>query len=383
MNIIIAGTAYPFRGGLAAYNERLAREFISQGNVVKILTFTVQYPGFLFPGTTQFLDAPPPQGLHIERKISSINPFNWLRVGYTLKRENPDILIFKYWLPFMAPCFGTIARIVRANGHTKVVCILDNVIPHEARAGDRLLTAYFMAAIDGAVAMSDSVLSDLRKFNKLVPARLNPHPLFDNFGAPVDRDLAHGTLGLPPDIKCILFFGFIRAYKGLDLLIEAFADPRFRNRNMRLLIAGEFYEDKSPYTDLIRKYCLENEISLFDRFINDDEVALFFSAADLVVQPYRSATQSGVTQIAYHFEKPMLVTDVGGLKEIVPDGRCGYIVSADPESIAVAIDDFFTGGRKEFFTANIKTEKLRFLWSRMCDTVLAVYNTCIGNDNKK
>jgi D-inositol-3-phosphate glycosyltransferase len=383
MKIIIAGTAYPFRGGLAAYNERLAKEFSVMGNSVKILTFTIQYPGFLFPGKTQFLDSPPPDDIDIERKMNSINPINWISVGYKIKKENPDILIFKYWLPFMAPCFGTIARIVKGNGHTRVICILDNVIPHEKRPGDNLLTKYFIKTVDGAIAMSDSVLTDLRKFNTIIPAALNPHPLFDNFGPSVSRELALGSLGIPPESKVILFFGFIRAYKGLDLLIKAFAQKRFRNRNLKLVIAGEFYEESAPYSKLISENELGNDIFLFDRFINDDEVSIFFSAADIVVQPYRSATQSGVTQIAYHFGKPMIVTDVGGLKEIVPNGECGYVVPPDPDAIADAIDNYFSGGKQNFFIENVKAAKSRFSWRKMCETILSVYSQCTGNDNKK
>jgi D-inositol-3-phosphate glycosyltransferase len=383
MDITIIGTAYPYRGGLAAYNERLARQFVIEGHNVTLITFTLQYPGFLFPGKSQFLDSPPPDGLNISRKVNSMNPFNWISVGYKIKKKKPDLLIFKYWLPFMAPCFGTIARITRRNKHTKVVCIFDNVLPHERRTGDKLLTKYFTGCIDGAVVMSQSVLNDLRLLRKDIQARLSPHPLFDNFGASLERKVALTRLDLDPDNSYLLFFGFIRAYKGLDLLIEAFADKRFRAKNIKLIIAGEFYEDDKPYRDLVQKYNLENEILFFDRFINDNEVTNFFSAADLIVQPYRSATQSGVTQIAYHFGKPMVVTDVGGLREIVPDGKCGYVVNPDPGEIANAISDYFANNRKESFSLNIKEEKEKYSWSRMTASVTEVYKTNINNDNKK
>jgi D-inositol-3-phosphate glycosyltransferase len=338
MNIIIAGTAYPYRGGLAAYNERLARQFVSEGHDVKIFTFLLQYPGFLFPGKSQFLDSAPPAGLSIERKINSINPFNWILVGYKIKKLRPDILIFKYWLPFMAPCFGTIARIAKSNHHTKVLCIFDNVIPHEKRPGDRLLTKYYVNAVDGAVVMSRSVLIDLGIFRKDIPARLNPHPLFDNFGPLLTREEALKKLELPERGNYLLFFGFIRSYKGLDLLIKALAEPMLRAKNLKLIIAGEFYG---------------------------------------------SATQSGVTQIAYHFEKPMLVTDVGGLREIVPDKKCGYVVNPDPGEIADAISDFFENDRKEEFTVNVKKEKARYDWSKMTASVNEVYSNCLSDDNKK
>lgn len=383
MNITIIGTAYPYRGGLAAYNERLAKQFADEGHNVTILTFTLQYPGFLFPGKSQFMEGSPSSGLTIERKVNSINPFNWISVGYKIKRKKPDLLIFKYWIPFMAPCFGTIARIAKSNRHTKVLSILDNVIPHEKRPGDKILTGYFTGCIDGAIAMSQSVLNDLRHFRQNIPAKLSPHPLFDNFGALVPRAEAFLKLGLEPDFRYLLFFGFIRAYKGLDLLIEAFADNRLRDRKLKLIIAGEFYEDSTSYMDLIKKHNLENEIILVDRFIHDSEVNLFFSVAELIVQPYRSATQSGVTQIAYHFEKPMLVTNVGGLKEIVPHGRCGYVVNTDPKEIADSITDFFENNRKESFIDNVRKEKEKYSWGKMTDSVTEVYSKCIDNDNTK
>lgn len=383
MNITIIGTAYPYRGGLAAYNERLARQFADEGHNVKILTFTLQYPGFLFPGKSQFLEGPPPANLYIERKISSVNPFNWISLGYKVKKEKPDLLIFKYWIPFMAPCFGTIARIVKSNRHTKVICILDNVIPHEKRPGDKILTKYFTGCINGAVAMSKSVMNDLRQFRNDIPARLNPHPIFDNFGSSPERKDSLTRLGLDPDFSYLLFFGFIRSYKGLDLLIEAFADSRLRNRKLKLIIAGEFYEDSKPYKEMVNSYHIGNDIVLFERFINDEEVRDFFSAADLVVQPYKNATQSGVTQIAYHFEKPMLVTDVGGLREIVPDRICGYVVKPDPKEIADSITDFFDNNRREHFIKNVIEEKKKFLWNRMTATVLEVFKNICDNDNKK
>jgi D-inositol-3-phosphate glycosyltransferase len=383
MNISIIGTAFPYRGGLAAYNERLAKQLITEGHDVTFFTFTLQYPGFLFPGKSQFMDGPSPSVPVISRKVNSVNPFNWLSVGQKLKRKKPDLLIFKYWIPFMAPCFGTIARITRSNGHTKVICILDNVVPHEHRPGDKILTKYFIAGIDGAIAMSQSVLNDLEHFRKNIPAKLNPHPLFDNFGSPVDRGEALSRLGLEQDFRYILFFGFIRAYKGLDLLINAFSDTRFRDKKLRLIIAGEFYEDPAPYLKQIKEYDLENKIFLFDRFIADDEVKNFFSAADLVVQPYKSATQSGVTQIAYQFEKPMVVTNVGGLNEIIPDGRCGYVVDTDHKEIADAINDFFETDRTEMFVKNIREEKEKYSWNKMTGSIMEVFKKCTDNDNKK
>jgi len=377
MKIISIGPAYPFRGGLASFNDRLAQQFTAEGHDIEIITFTVQYPEFIFPGKTQFTDGPPPENVKISRRLNSINPFNWISTGLKIKKAKPDILLIRFWLPLMGPCFGTVARIVKSNRHTVALCIFDNVIPHEKRPGDKLLTRYFTRSIDGAVVMSDTVLNELKEFSSNLPVRFSPHPLFDNYGSMVVRNDALAALNLDSGYSYLLFFGFIRAYKGLDILIEAFSDERLRNRKLKLLVAGEFYEDDAPYRSLIKKYNLENDVIFFDHFIRDTEVPLFFSAADIVVQPYKSATQSGVTQIAYFFEKPMLVTDVGGLKEIVPDGICGYVVRPEPGLIASALLDYFEKNRKAEFTIGVKHEKEKFSWDKMTAAILEIYNTII------
>jgi glycosyltransferase involved in cell wall biosynthesis len=378
MKIISLGPAHPYRGGLATFSDRLAQQFSAEGHEVKVFTFSLQYPKLLFPGKSQYTDGPPPPGININRKLNSINPFNWILTGLLIKREKPDILLIRFWLPFMGPCFGTIARIAKSNRHTSVICIFDNVIPHEKRPGDTILTKYFTNSIDGAIAMSETVRNDLNIIRRNLPVKLSPHPLFDNYGLPVDRAEALKKLNLDADYSYLLFFGFIRAYKGLDLLIEAFSDNRLRNRKLKLIVAGEFYEDDTPYKDLIKKHNLENEIILFDHFIKDNEVPLFFSASDLVIQPYKTATQSGVTQIAFYFEKPMLVTNVGGLKEIVPDGKCGYVVKPEPEFITEAMIDFFENNRMKQFTEGVKKEKEKFSWDKMTASILEVYDRCLS-----
>ncbi|HEY5470999.1 MAG TPA: glycosyltransferase [Bacteroidales bacterium] len=376
MKVILLGPAHPYRGGLASYNERLAQQFIADGNETEILTFTLQYPGFFFPGKTQFTENKAPAGIKITRVLNSVNPLNWIKTGYRIRKENPDILLIKYWHPFMAPCLGTVARIAKKSktGKTRVICIFDNVIPHEKRFVDRFLSNYFISSIDGAVVMSKSVLDDLNTFKVSIPVAFSPHPLYDNYGAILPREEALRKLNLSEDFSYLLFFGFIRAYKGLDLLIEAFADDRLRNRKLKLVVAGEFYEDEAPYKELIEKLEIKNDVILFDRFINEDEVGAFFSAADLVVQPYKSATQSGVTQIAYHFDKPMLVTDVGGLSEIVPHGKCGYVVKTEPKAITDAILDFFDNNRSQVFTKGVRMEKEKFTWNKMTASIAEVYS---------
>jgi len=376
VKITLLGPAHPYRGGPATFNDRLAQQFAAEGHSIKVVTFCLQYPRILFPGKTQYSGGPAPEGIIIERRLNSINPLNWISTGYRIKKEKPDLLLIRYWLPFMGPSLGTVARIVRSNKHTKVICIFDNVIPHEKRPGDKILTEYFTGSIDGAVVMSQSVMDDLRTFSSDMPVRLTPHPLFDNYGKSVDRDKAVSLLKLDPEFSYLLFFGFIRAYKGLDLLLEAFSDVRLRNKKLKLIVAGEFYEDASPYRNIIKKHGLENEIILCDHFIKDEEVSLFFSVADLVVQPYKSATQSGVTQISFHFDKPMLVTDVGGLREIVSDKKCGYVVKPEAEQIASAILDYFGNNRKAVFTEGVKKEKEKFSWDKMTGTIQDVYTRC-------
>ena len=373
MKVIIVGTAYPYRGGLAAFNERLAYEYQNAGHEVEIYTFTLQYPGFLFPGKTQYSTEPAPADLKIFRKINSCNPFNWLKVGREIARKKPDLVITKFWLPFMAPCLGTIERQVRKNNHTRVVSILDNVIPHEHRIGDKMFARYFINSTHGFVSMSKSVLNDLRLFTTTKPATFCPHPLYDHYGERLTRTEALNKLQLPESNKYVLFFGFIRAYKGLDLLLEAFADERLRNSNIQLIVAGEFYGDPAPYLAQIKKLAIEDKVVLRTDFIPDSAVNQYFSAADIVAQPYKTATQSGVTQIAFHFEKPMLVTNVGGLAEIVPDGKIGYVVEPDAKQIADALVDYFENDKQSVFEKNMVEEKQKYAWSKMTDAIAELF----------
>lgn len=377
MKITLLGPAYPFRGGLATFNERLARQFSSECKDVDIRTFTLQYPKFLFPGKTQYTDGPAPEGIKIIRELNSINPFSWLRTGLKIRKEKADILLIRYWLPFMAPCLGTVARIVKSNKYTVIISVVDNVIPHERHPGDIMLTKFFMKSIDGAVVLSDSVQKDIESFRKDIPICSTPHPLFDTYGKKLTRKEALSALKLDQDSLYLLFFGFIRNYKGLDILIKAFSDDRLRGKNLKLIVAGEFYENENLYRKMVRESGLEKDIIFFNKFIADREVGLFFSGADLVVQPYKSATQSGITQIAYHFDKPMLVTDVGGLKEIVQHEKCGYVAQPDPKNIADAIIDYFDNNRKIAFTENVKKEKERFSWNKMTDSVTEVFYRCM------
>jgi D-inositol-3-phosphate glycosyltransferase len=374
MKVLICGPAYPYRGGIAAYNDRLAKEFNTGGNDAEIFTFTLQYPSFLFPGKTQYSDSPAPEGVKISRVLNSINPFNWIRTGGKIKKMSPDILILRYWLPFMAPALGTVARISRRNRHTKVIAIFDNVVPHEKRPGDTILTRYFVHSIDSALVMTKSVEDDLKRFDPYLPCIINPHPLFDNYGDPVDMTEAKVHLQLSTGTRYMLFFGFIRGYKGLDMLLQAISQPAVKDLDVKLIVAGEFYDQPDYYLNMIRELGLEDKVILRTSFISDDEVRYYFSAASLIVQPYRSATQSGVTQVGYHFSKPMLVTDVGGLAEIVPDGICGYVVKPEPLAIAASIDDFFRLNREHSFDEGIKKQKELYSWSGLTKSIMELWN---------
>lgn len=373
MNIIIIGTAYPYRGGLAAFNERLATEFQRQGNNVEMYTFTLQYPNFLFPGKTQFSPDPAPKNLTISRKVNSCNPFNWIKVGKEIAKKRPDVVVFAYWMSFMAPCFGTIARKIRKNKHTKIMALVHNMIPHEPNILDRFLPPYFVKSMDGFMALSESVVKDIEHFDKRgCPKSFSPHPIYDHYGIRLGRDEALQLLNLDPKYRYVLFFGFIRAYKGLDLLLDAFAEPWLRQSDVQLIVAGEFYGDSAPYLSQIEQLGIADKVVLCTDFIPDGEVNRYFSAADIVAQPYKTATQSGVTQIAFHFEKAMLVTNVGGLPEIVPDGKIGYVVEPDSEQIAAALRKFFEENKREEFEKNIVEEKQKYSWSRFTDTLKAL-----------
>lgn len=375
----IIGPAYPYRGGIATTNERLAQEFQSSGFDVEMETFTLQYPSFLFPGKTQYNVKSAPENLKIRRTINSVNPFNWLKVGRRIRKEKPDLLIIRYWMPFLAPCLGTISGMIRKNKHTIIICLADNIVPHEHRPGDRLLTNYFIQRIHGLIAMSKSVLEEAKSFSTEIVTGYCPHPIFDNYGEGLTFEVAKQKLNLQADFRYLLFFGFIRDYKGLDLLINAFADERLRKFPVKLLVGGEYYSSPEPYLALIRERKLEEWIELRTDFIPDDQVNLFFSAADMVVQPYKSATQSGVTQIGYHFNKPMLVTNVGGLPEIIPDGKIGYVVDPDSKKIADALVDFYQNERRTEFERNIVEEKKKFSWSNLVQAFIDVHKQAKGS----
>jgi D-inositol-3-phosphate glycosyltransferase len=375
LKIFIIGPAFPLRGGPAQFNENLCSELNKAGHDSQIVSYSLQYPGFLFPGSSQFeAGGKAPEGITIHTLINTVNPLNWIKVARFIKRHKPDFILFRYWLPFFGPALGTIGRLVRSK--TKVLALSDNIIPHEKRFGDKVFTRYFVKSCDGFIAMSRTVLNDVSRFSDTPNKAYSPHPMYETYGPRVSMKEARVRLNLQPDDKLVLFFGLIRHYKGLDILLEAMADAEIKKQNIKLVIAGEFYEDKQPYFDLIRKLGLGEHVVLHDKFIPNEEVKYYFCACNLVAQTYRNATNSGVTMVGYYYEKPMLVTNVGGLAEIVPDEKCGYVVEPSVPLISSRIRDYFGKNREPEFTQNVILEKKKYEWSEFINTLLTLYNRC-------
>ena len=364
MKIIILGTAYPFRGGLATFNERLARQLQAEGHEVEVITFTLQYPSFLFPGKTQYSTEKAPNDLLIRQQVNSCNPLNWIKVGRRIQQMQPDILISCYWMAFFAPCFGIIQRLAQRNGKTRCIALVHNMIPHEPSILDKIFAPFFVRNTNGFVALSESVVQDINRFDKAAkPKTSYPHPIYDHYGEQMTKEEACLALNLNPENEYMLFFGLVRAYKGLDLLLEAFGKVKEQLPKLQLIIAGEFYEDEHKYRTLITNNGLIDRVIIKNEFIADADLRKYFGAANLIAQPYKSATQSGVTQVAFHFEKPMLVTNVGGLGEIVHDHKMGYAVEPNAEDIAEAITDYYTNNRQADYTEYLILQKENYSWS--------------------
>ena len=384
--IIIIGPGHPLRGGLASFNQRLCKQFIDEGYDCCIYSFSLQYPSFLFPGKTQYSSDPAPDNLEIFSVINSIHPLNWLQVGNELKRLKPDIIVVRYWLPFMGPALGTILRRVKKNKYTRIIAITDNILPHEKRPGDKRFTRYFLGSCDAFITMSEKVMNDLRSFDTQKPARQVLHPLYDNFGTPVSKTAARERLNIAKEDKLLLFFGFIRRYKGLDILLNALqlvlsGEQTVQDKGdkpaIKLLIAGEFYEDDKPYRQIMEQPALKNHLLIHTHFIPDQDVKYYLCAADVVVQPYRNATQSGVTPLAYFFEKPMIVTNVGSLPALVPHEKAGLVCEPEPAALAQAITRYFELG-EDYFIPHLREEKEKYSWHHL---VFAITGLAAQIDN--
>jgi D-inositol-3-phosphate glycosyltransferase len=378
--IFIIGSAWPLRpGGIATFNELFCRSLRELGHDAAIISYSLQYPGFLFPGSSQYdHSVPAPEGVPIHTLINSVNPLNWGKVARFIKNEKPDFVIVRYWIPFMAPALGTICRKIAKAG-IRVIAITDNVIPHEQRFMDKPFTGYFVKSCHGFVAMSKAVLKDLDKFTASPHKKFLVHPIYNVYGEKVDKQQARARLGIGAGDRVVLFFGLIRPYKGLDLLLEAMADPKIRQLGVKLLVAGEFYENKNTYLEQLGRLGIKDRVILADKFIATDEVKYFFSASDLLALPYKSATQSGVTQVAFQFDKPVLATRVGGLSEIILDGQSGYLVDPQPAQIANRMADYFENNREAAMSAAMASEKKKYDWSIFSRNIVNLYEE-IKND---
>jgi len=365
--IIIIGPAFPLRGGIANFNNALAKTYHQRGDDVTIFSFSLQYPAFLFPGITQYEEGEPPSNINIRSEINSINPLNWFSVSKKINKLKPDVVIIRYWLPFMAPCLGIISRLL--NKKIKILSITDNVIPHEKRFLDKELTNFFISSCDGFITLSKSVLNQLSLFTNNANKKFLPHPIYDIYGSKISKLDALKKLELSSNDKHLLFFGFVRKYKGLDLILKAISDKRVRALGIKLIIAGEFYDNKGYYIKMIESLGIRDNIILHDQFINVNKVKNYFCAVDMVAQTYLTATQSGVTQIAYSFDKPMLVTNVGGLSEIVEHNKVGYVTSKEPSKIADSILDFYNNNRETLFIKNTRKAKKNFSWESFVEGI--------------
>lgn len=377
LKIFIVGPAFPLRGGPAEFNQNLCLELIKAGHNAQIISYSLQYPNFLFPGSSQYeKSGTTPSGIKIHTLINTINPFNWFKVAYFIKKEKPNFILFRYWLPFFGPSLGTIARLVKSK--TKVLALTDNVIPHEKRFGDKIFTNYFINSCNGFIAMSKTVLADIEKFSSNKNKVYSPHPMYETYGNIVSKTEACNQLGLNPNNKYILFFGLIRHYKGLDILIDAFNKSNV-SEDVCLLIAGEFYDTKETYLTQLQNSSKKNQIILHDKFIPNDLVRYYFCISSLVAQTYRNATNSGVTMVGYYYNKPMLVTNVGGLKEIVPDNKCGFLVENDIDKISEKINYYFQNNLEEEFTENVKIEKKKYEWGTFTQNLIELYKSTLTN----
>lgn len=375
--LFIIGPGYPLRGGPAQFNENLCREFNKLGHDAQIISYSLQYPNFLFPGSSQYeTSGTAPNDIKIHTLINTVNPFNWFKTARFIKKENPDFIIFRYWLPFFGPSLGTIGRIVKHGTNIKILALTDNIIPHEKRAGDKPFTNYFVKACHGFITMSKAVFNDISKFTSSDKKVFSPHPMYETYGAEISKEEARKKLNISANDKIILFFGLIRKYKGLDILLEAMNHPLIKQMGIKLVVAGEFYEDKQPYLDIVEKNGLGNQVVFHSQFIPNEDVRYYFCAADFVAQTYRNATNSGVTMVGYYYEKPMLVTDVGGLSELVPHNKIGYTVPINTNNISESIIDYFKNNRETEFVKNLKTEKIKYLWPTFINRVLELYNRC-------
>jgi len=372
MNIILLGPAYPYRGGISNTNEALCRNLMKEGHKVSIWTFTLQYPSLLFPGKTQYSHSKAPKNLAIKRKINSLSPRNWIRVANQINKAQPDLVLVRYWTPFLALALGTIVK--RLNVDIKKIAITDNVHPHENTLFQKQFTHYFCKQFDGFITFSKSVASELDLYVQK-PIVFLQHPINDKLPLPSEQLKSQKELALDPSKTYFLFFGLVRKYKGLDLLLKAFYRLHQKNRNTHLLIVGEHYESFQKYRKLVSSLQIEASVTFENRYVPTHELSKWFSASDLVVQPYKTASQSGVTPLSIWFNKPTLVTKVGGLYESVVHKKTGWIVEPTVEGIEKGMEDFLNSKDKEIYKKALQLQQKKLSWSHFCNECIKFSKT--------
>lgn len=368
-HLALVGPFYPYRGGIAHFLVAMHHGLAARGHTVDAYTFTRQYPEVLFPGKTQLVDGPNTSGVDAAPTLDTVGPLSWKRTADRIVDSGAEAVVFKYWMPFLAPSFGTMARRLRKRG-VRVVAVVDNAIPHERRPGDHALSRYVLNACDGLLVMSDQVRRDLGTLGVDKPVRQVRHPVYDSFGDAIPKADARERLGLDLDAPTFLFFGFIRKYKGLHTLLDAFPHVLRKLPGARLVVAGEFYGDEAEYREQVERLGLVNAVRFDADYIADEAVGAYFCASDAVVQPYVTATQSGVAQIAFHFGRPVITTDVGGLAEAVPDGEAGLVVPPEnPEALATVMVRYVEEGLEERFIAGVRRERATYSWDHVYDAL--------------
>lgn len=366
MKIAILSPFYPYRGGIASFSKRLYQELkATEGVEVTAFSFSLLYPSFLFPGKTQYVEGEDSVlSIQSNRILNSVNPLSWVSTAKAINKYNPDVLIVAYWMPFVAPALGTVCRLI--NKETKIISLIHNALPHEKRFFDKAFAKYFFKKCDSFVTLSEPVRDDLLKLIPNAKVLVTPHPIYDHYKEQINKSEACSLLGIDTAKKNILFFGLIRDYKGLDLLIEAMS---FLDDSYQLIIAGECYGDFRTYQELIDKSPFRRNIKVFEQYIPDNMVTTLFSAADVLVLPYRDATQSGVVAVAYQMELPMVATNVGALGEIILSSNTGVVVEASPKSISEGIKSYFENDNQVYLN-NVQTEKKRLSWSKFVEHLI-------------
>ncbi len=369
MKIAMIGPVHPYKGGIAHYTDLLCRALREDGNEVQLYSFKFQYPKLLYKKPQKDMKSSGFGTNDADFCIHTLNPFNWIRVAGRIKKQKPELIILQWWHPYFAPCFWSICKLLRRE---KILFVCHNVFPHERFPLDRLLTKWTLGCGRYFITQSKMDARDLLSVKHDAVYRVTPHPTYGMFCKQgMSMQKAREQLQIDQGQRALLFFGFVRKYKGLQYLLEAMKLLKERDFKVQLWVVGDFGEDKEEYVEQIRRFEIGDQVQMVEGYVPDDEVEKYFAASDLVVLPYLSATQSGIVQIAFGFEKPVLVTEVGGLPDVVTNGKTGYVVEPrSAEMIAEAIMDYYINNRREAFVSQIEKEKDRFSWKTFVDTMM-------------